>query len=113
MYCGAGTGCWARRATAGVGWFACPGVSRAPKIIKGKTSKQAFAIELRRCIARSPVEEFFAANQAGGSQDSVIKRAQKTSWRKELGVGCWVLGVGVGGLDRAYVPGWMFLRTPQ
>src|SRR5437016_3055436 len=79
MYCGAGTGCWARRATEGVGWFACPGVRRAPIVIKAKTSKPAFTNELRNCIARSPVEEFFAANQAGGSQDSVIKRAQKTS----------------------------------
>ena len=83
MYCGAGTGCWARRATGGVDWFACPGVSRAPIVIRAKTSRQAFTNELRNCIARSPVEEFLAANQAGGSQDSVIKRAQKTSWRKE------------------------------
>src|SRR5438477_8075203 len=79
MYCGAGTGGWARRATGGVDWFACPGVSRAPIVIRAKTSRQAFTNELRNCIARSPVEEFLAANQAGGSQDSVTKRAQKTS----------------------------------
>src|SRR5947209_9716989 len=79
MYCGAGTVCCARRATAGVGWFACPGVDRTPIVIKAKRSRQAFTNELRNCIARSPVEEFLAANQAGGSQDSVIMRAQKTS----------------------------------
>src|SRR5438552_7920202 len=57
MYCGAGTVCCARRATAGVGWFACPGVDRAPIVIKAKRSRQAFTNELRNCIARSPVEE--------------------------------------------------------
>ncbi len=51
-----------------------------------KRSRQALTYELRSCIARSPIEEFFAANQAGGSQDSVIKRTQKTSWERAMGV---------------------------
>src|SRR6266508_4908007 len=58
MYCGAGTGCWARRATGGVDWFACPSVDCAPIVNKAKRSRQVFTNELRNCIPRSPVEEF-------------------------------------------------------
>ncbi|PYS62517.1 MAG: hypothetical protein DMF74_12820, partial [Acidobacteria bacterium] len=89
-------GCWARRATGGVGWFACPSVDCAPIVTKAKTSRQAFTNELRNCIARSPVEEFFAANQVGESQDSVIKRPQKTSWRGLVHDGAhWRASLGV------------------
>src|SRR5436305_1299910 len=89
MYCGAGIGCWARRATAGVGWFACPGVSRAPKIIGAKTSKQAFAIELRSCIARSPVEEFLRPIKLAGAR--ILSLSAR---KRQVGGRNWVLGVG-------------------
>src|SRR2546421_8566153 len=106
MYCGAGTGCWARRATGGVDWFACPGVSRAPIVIRAKTSRQAFTNELRNCIARSPVEEFLAAIKPEGV------RILSLSVRKRQ-VGGRNRGLGVGGWAERYVSGWMFLRTPQ